>query len=236
MTFTLSISRSLLTALCALCMLGFGLATSGCQRVSTAEARVSTLPYYGDATFTPHWFASEAEVPADFHRIGAFTVQDQRGAVVTEADFAGKLYIANFFFAACPGICPMTMANMKRLQAEFANHEDVLLISHSVTPERDSVAVLREFAERTQVLAAKWYVVTGEREHLYDLGKRSYFAEEDLGASLVDPASTAREEAFLHTESFFLVDGQRRIRGVYNGMNTAAVTQLIADVQTLQQH
>lgn len=215
-------------------MCALGLAASGCERASTADANVPTLPYYSDATFTPHWFASEAEVPTDFHRIGEFTLQDQRGAVVTEAEFSGKLYIANFFFATCPGICPMTMANMKRLQGAFAADEDVLLISHSVTPDRDSVAVLRDFAERTQVLATKWYLVTGEREHLYALGKHSYFAEEDLGTSLVDPTSSAREDAFLHTESFFLVDAERHIRGIYNGMNSAAVTQLIADVRTLQ--
>ena len=94
------------------------------------------------------------------------------------------------------------------------------------------VAILQAFAEKTKALSSKWYLVTGDRKEIFNLGKNFYFAEEDLG-EIVQGAS--RNEAFLHTESFFLIDQDRYLRGVYNGMNSASVTQLIADVCTLKE-
>ena len=127
----------------------------------------------------------------------------------------------------------MTMANMARLQTAFADNEDVALLSHSVTPDADSVPALLAFAERMDAVSSKWYLVTGDRERLYDLGKNSYFASEDLGEPSLRDSMDLEEDTFLHTESFFLIDRNRRIRGVYNGMNKAAVTQLIADARVL---
>jgi protein SCO1/2 len=212
-----------------LCIFGLFL-VSGCEKSSSNEGVV--LPFYKEASFTPHWFADRSEVPNDFHKIPSFSFYNQDGQLVTEESLEGKLYVANFFFAACPGICPMTMANMGRLQQAFADDENVMLLSHSVTPEKDSVEALKVFAEQTRVLSSKWYLVTGAREQIYNLGKNFYFAEEDLGEQVLDET---RDEAFLHTESFFLIDEDRHIRGVYNGMNTASVTQLMEDVRTLQQ-
>ncbi len=220
-------SLSALLALAALAAVAVG-----CQDAA-ADVRASggapdALPYYADGDFTPHWFAPEA-VPADFHTIPAFSLTDQEGRTVTEADLDGQLTVANFFFTACPGICPMTTANMKRVQDAFADDADVVLVSHSVTPDADSVATLAAFAERTGVLSDRWRLVTGDRDKIYALGKEAYFADDDLGETVAAP-----DAAFTHTESFYLLDGDRRIRGVYNGMNTAAVTQLIEDIQALQ--
>ena len=208
----------------------FALMSSGCGEPDPLN-KATLLPYYNEASFTPNWFDSRSEVHNDFHKIPAFKLLDQDGLTITEQTFENKLYIANFFFAACPGICPMTMGNMARLQKAFAEDDDVLLISHSVTPEKDSLAALQAFAEKMRVLSSKWHMVTGDRDQIYSLGKNFYFAEEDLGEI---EQSTVRDQAFLHTESFFLVDQDRHIRGVYNGMNTASVTQLIADVRALQ--
>ncbi len=205
------------------------LAATGCSNSNASEQ--AALPYYNEASFTPNWYADKREIPEDFHKIPAFELLNQAGETVTEETFEGKLYIANFFFAACPGICPMTMGNMSRLQEAFADDEDILLVSHSVTPEKDSVAALQAFADKMRVLSSKWHLLTGDREQIYELGKNFYFAEEDLGE--IELAET-RDEAFLHTESFFLIDENRHIRGVYNGMNTASVTQLIADVRRLK--
>ena len=215
-------------------------AASGCQDASaSADARPTAgasdasasgaLPYYADGDFTPHWFASAEAVPVGFHAIPAFSLTDQEGRTVTEADLDGRITVANFFFTACPGICPMTTANMKRVQTAFAGDDGVALLSHSVTPDADSVAALHAFAERMGALASKWHLVTGSRDEIYALGRSAYFADDDLGETMARP-----DAAFTHTESFYLVDGHRRIRGVYNGMNTAAVTQLIEDVRTLQ--
>ncbi len=223
-------------------ILVFSAAVLGCQDASSAPRAGSggevssadapgVLPYYSDAAFTPHWFTSPNDVPADFHAIPSFSLTDQDGNEVTEADLVGKLTVANFFFTSCPGICPMTTANMARVQAAFADNDAVVMLSHSVTPEADSVSALKEFADHTAALSSKWHLVTGARSALYNLGKNAYFADEDLGEANpdLDPA-----QAFLHTESFYLLDSARRIRGVYNGMNTASVTQLIEDIRTLQ--
>lgn len=208
----------------------------------TAQREVETnrqLPYYHDASFTPQWYESPADVPADFHAVRAFSLVDQRGVEVSAEDVAGKIYIANFFFTACPGICPTTMNNMARLQAEFEAMDDVVLLSHSVTPDADSVSVLQAFATKMRALSSRWYMLTGDRDEIYDLGKRYYFANEDLGENTADEvvngfADGAASEEFLHTESFFLIDRNRRIRGVYNGMNRTSVQQLVADVQALR--
>lgn len=205
---------------------------SGCQDAA-ADARApdavsDSLPYYADGDFTPHWFAPGA-VPDDFHAVPAFSLTDQEGRTVTEADLDGQLTVANFFFTACPGICPMTTANMKRVQTAFADADDVVLVSHSITPDADSVATLAAFAERMGVLSDRWRLVTGDRDQIYALGKEAYFADDDLGETVAAP-----DAAFTHTESFYLLDGDRHIRGVYNGMNTAAVAQLIEDVRALQ--
>ena len=214
-----------------LALIALAAVASGCRDASaSADARPAAtgpLPYYSGADFTPHWFETPADVPADFHAIPAFSLTDQQGRTVTEAALDGRITVANFFFTACPGICPMTTANMVRVQATFADDEGVALLSHSVTPEADSVAALQTFADRMGVLADTWRLVTGERDQIYALGKDAYFADDDLGEANPDAA-------FTHTESFYLVDGQRRIRGIYNGMNAASVTQLIEDVRTLQ--
>ncbi len=217
-----------------------GLSAGACSdgpRSSTGDARVERvgLPYYADVSFTPRWFSLPSAVPADFHSIPAFALVDQRGATLTEHDFEGKLYVANFFFTSCPGICPTTMASMARLQEAFGDLDDVVLLSHSVTPEADSVAALQAFAARMQVVSSKWFLATGDREQIYELGKNSYFAHEDLGEGPGVGGEMAISDNFLHTESFFLIDRDRRIRGVYNGMNAAAVTQLIEDVRFLRE-
>ena len=211
---------------------GFAILSTGCQSPApeTDEAGYQSglLPYYSDGDFTPHWYESPAAVPADFHAIPAFSLTDQRGNTVTEANLEGRITVANFFFTACPGICPATTGNMLRVQKEFSKDAGVALLSHSVTPEKDDVEALKAFAETTGVLAEQWSLVTGEQEVIYHLGKEAYFADEDQG-------EVAPGAAFTHTESFYLLDGNRRIRGIYNGMNNAAVSQLIEDVRTLQQ-
>lgn len=207
------------------------LADSGIDNDASRNV-ANKLPYYNDPSFMPDWYASPEDVPADYHRIRAFSLVSQHGDVLTEADLEGKLVVANFFFASCPGICPMTMANMKRLQKEFLADADVVLLSHSVTPEADTVPVLHEFADHMGVQSGRWYLATGDRSEIYDLGKNYYFADEDLGESASDPQAS---EKFLHTESFYLLDADRRIRGIYNGLNTASVTQLVEDVRSLQE-
>lgn len=189
-------------------------------------SRVSVLPYYNEASFTPHWFNSHKEVPSDFHKVSEFSLIDQNAETVTEKLVEGKVYVVDFFFTTCPGICPRMTKNMAQLQDAFEDHDDVLLLSHSVTPEKDTPEVLRAYADSKKVIDDKWYLLTGDRQIIYDLGRKAYFVEEDLG---VDKSV----DEFLHTENFVLVDQDRFIRGIYNGLKKSDVTQLIEDVKTL---
>ena len=199
----------------------------GCKEPQQNRSRVETLPFYNEPTFTPHWISPSDEVLDSFHRISSFSLSNQEGITVTEKNFENKIYVVDFFFTICPGICPKMTANMVELQEEFLTDDEVLLMSHSVTPERDSVPVLKQYAEEKGILSHKWHLVTGTRDEIYKLGREDYFVEEDLGLAM-------EEDDFLHTENFVLIDKSRHIRGIYNGLNKASINQLIADIRTLK--
>lgn len=195
-------------------------------RETELESRVEALPYYTESSFTPLWTQDSQQI-SELHTIGSFELLNQHNERITESTFANRIYVANFFFTFCPGICPKMTANMALIQAEFIDDPDVMLLSHSVTPEHDTPEVLNAYAENQGVIADKWHLVTGSRDDIYSLGREAYFVEQDAG-QLQTP------DAFLHTENFVLVDGNGHIRGIYNGLNATAIDQLIADIHTLK--
>lgn len=201
----------------------------GCKdkKNDALESRVSVLPFYNEATFTPKWFAKDNDSLNNFHSIIDFSLIDQEGDTITNETFKDKIYITNFFFTTCPGICPKMTANLDVVQKAFENDDEVLLLSHSVTPETDTVSVLKAYADKHGIKSSKWHLVTGKRSEIYNLGRNAYFVEEDLGVKKTD-------DDFLHTENLILVDKNKRIRGIYNGLNVNSVDQLIADIKTLQ--
>lgn len=207
-------------------LLSIILLSIGCKE-PTNQSRVDRLPYYNEATFTPRWISALDPSLDTFHRISDFKLINQESDTVTAQTFSDKIYIVDFFFTVCPGICPKMMDNMMMLQDEFLDDTDVLLLSHSVTPRRDSVPVLKAYAEDKGILSEKWHLVTGTQSEIYTLGRQEYFIEEDLGL-------TKDIDEFLHTENFVLIDKQRHIRGIYNGLNKTSVNQLIADIKTLK--
>lgn len=197
------------------------------ERPQKKESRVSTLPFYNESSFTPNWLSYNAIQERGFHKIPSFELINQEGKSITEKTFENKIYVTDFFFTTCPGICPRMTSNMMTLQEEFLSDNEVLLLSHSVTPDIDSVPRLKEYALEKGILSKKWHLVTGDRKQIYDLGRKWYFVEEDLG-------NEQTEEDFLHTENFVLVDKNGHIRGIYNGLNKTAIQQLIADIETLK--
>ncbi len=199
------------------------MAWSACQQGPSSEA----LPYYDSADFTPHWIGANTDTLSNFHQIAPFSFINQNGEAVDENTFSGKIYVADFIFTSCPGICPKMMKNMAKLQQAFENDDDVLLLSHSVTPEIDSVSVLKRYAEKNGVEENKWHLVTGERSEIYNIARQSYFADEDLGMQ-------KSVNDFLHTENFLLIDTNRHIRGIYNGVMPTEITRLIEDIRILK--
>jgi protein SCO1/2 len=199
-----------------------------CKNKSDKEgSRVDFLPYYNEASFTPKWISPKSKELKSFHKIPDFNLTNQNDEKVNQKTFENKIYVADFFFTTCPGICPMMTANMFKLQEEFKNDNDVLLLSHSVTPTKDSVPKLKEYALEKKIDNTKWHLVTGDRKQIYNLGRKFYFVEENLGKPLgIDD--------FLHTENFVLIDKEKHIRGIYNGLNRASIAQLIIDIKSLQ--
>ena len=198
-----------------------------CQRNFTSS-NTDELPYYQDSSFTPFWHSTIKDSIKSFHKIPPFKLINQLGDTISEKTFEGKVYVTDFFFTTCPGICPMMTSNMSLIQEAFKDDSRVLLLSHSVTPEYDSVPVLKEYAKEKEVLDNKWHLVTGDRKIIYDLGRKSYFVEENLGEIPI-------ESDFLHTENFVLIDQNRHIRGIYNGLRKNDINQLIKDINTLIQ-
>jgi protein SCO1/2 len=146
--------------------------------------------------------------------------------LVANKTYDGKIYIADFFFTTCPGICPIMTDNMIKLQEKFINDDQVLLLSHTVTPEIDSVSVLKKYSMEKGVVDSKWNMVTGDKSQIYNLARKSYLVAEDIESSnLYD---------MIHTENFVLVDSRRRIRGFYDGTDSESMNQLIEDVYVLK--
>lgn len=198
------------------------------KKVITEEtSRVEYLPYYNDESFTPKWLIPGTEEENNFHKIKDFQLINQLGDTVSQKTFKNKIYITDFFFASCPGICPQMTGNMFKLQEEFQEDNEILFLSHTVTPTKDSVPVLKKYAERYGVIDNKWHLVTGDKAAIYSLGREQYFVENDLG----EPKDI---NDFLHTENFLLIDKQKHIRGIYNGLNRASMAQLIVDIKSLQ--
>lgn len=159
------------------------------------------------------------------HTIADFGLVNQLGDTVTQADFAGKVYVADFFFATCPTICPIMSSNIAELQEYFKDEPGVMFLSHSVTPQIDSVPLLAAYGEDYGANPAVWMLTTGDKKHIYELARKSYFAVLDEGDGGV--------QDFIHTENFILVDTKRRIRGFYDGTSKRDMERLKEEIGIL---
>lgn len=204
-------------------LLGLVLAT----QLPRPATRVPRLPFYQTAERTPEWIAAGTPAYAKIHRVADFSLTDQDGTTVTAASVAGKVYVASFFYTACRQLCPKLETNLAQVQAAFRDDSNVLILSHTVTPESDDTAALRRYAKANGIIAGKWHLLTGPVDEIARLARDSYFAQ------LPDSVNGA-PTALLHSETFVLVDGERRVRGVYDGSLPYDVERLIADIHALR--
>jgi len=196
----------------------------GCKQ----QAADNALPYYNTPDFTPIFLSGAVSVEkAINHTIGKFALTNQDGQTFSDQDVKGKIQVANFFFTGCGSICPGMMAKLRKLNSESAKDTDIVFLSFSVTPWRDSVSRLREYANTNKIIAPNWHLLTGPKADIYTLARRSYFAEEALGF-------TKDSTDFLHTEHVLLVDKTGRIRGIYNGTLDLDMEQLSKDIKVLK--
>src|SRR5690606_32246061 len=151
---------------------------------------------------------------------------NQNGKLVTQKDYRNKIYIADFFFTTCPTICPIMTKNMAAIQDKILNDEEVMLLSHSVTPDIDSVPQLKKYALEKGVMDSKWNLVTGNKQQIYELARKSYMAVKTDG--------DGGPYDMIHTENFILVDKERRIRGFYDGTDSKEMEKLLGDLEILK--
>ena len=192
----------------------------GCKQSSKEE-----LPVYNPADFNKELVDKSLHNTSNDHTVSDFNLINQNGKTVTQDDYQDKIYVADFFFTSCQGPCPIMTGNMAKIQEAFVTNDDVMFLSLSVTPDIDSIPVLREYATRKGVIDAKWNVTTGEKKHIYELARKSYFAVVEQGdGGLQD---------FIHTPNFILVDKKKQIRGIYDGTDDNEILQLIKDIKVL---
>lgn len=180
------------------------------------------LPLYRDSTLTPEWISADSLEGRSVHNVGLFSLTNQNGEKITQSEMQGNISIVNFFFTRCPSLCPRLTRSMARVQDSLRGVANLQIFSLSVTPDIDSVPVLKAYADANGVQSGRWHLLTGKKSDIYQLAHESFFAGVDTGAA-----------AFLHTETFYLLDAERRIRGVYNGTLGTDMVLLISDVRTL---
>ncbi|QWX83842.1 SCO family protein [Cellulophaga sp. HaHaR_3_176] len=185
------------------------------------------LPIYQPADFNPELVDISLQHVKKYHTIADFSLTNQNGETITNKTYENKIYVADFFFTTCPTICPIMTDNMATIQKAILNDDDVMLLSHSVTPIIDSVAQLKKYALEKGVNDAKWNLVTGDKKQIYELARKSYMAVKTDGDG--GPFD------MIHTENFMLVDKNRRIRGTYDGTNPEEIQKLLADLKILKE-
>ncbi len=185
------------------------------------------LPIYQPSMVSTELVDSTIQYKKKYHKIANFSLVNQNGKTVTQNDYEDKIYVADFFFTTCQTICPIMTGHMEQIQQEIINDNEVMLLSHSVTPEIDSVAQLKRYALKKGVNDQKWNLVTGDKKQIYELARKSYLAVKDHGDG--GPFD------MIHTENFMLVDKKRQIRGFYDGTSRADIDQLLEDIETLKE-
>lgn len=201
-----------------------GLLTT-CSKPKNAD---NPLPFYIDKDLGPHWIKPNTTEWTAISRIPSFRLTDQNGQTFTEKDLDGKIVVAHFFFTRCAGICPKTIRNVKKVAGDLQNDEGVIFLSYSVTPEIDSPPILRAYAAEHSLPTAHWRLLTGERQTIYQLAREAFFADEDLGNN------APRGSDFLHSENVYLLDSERRLRGLYKGTFEPEMARLVEDISCLK--
>ena len=184
------------------------------------------LPIWQPASVNQELVDTTIQHVKKYHKIADFSLINQNGKTITQKDYKDKIYIADFFFTTCPTICPIMTDHMYQIQKEILDDDEVMLLSHSVTPKIDSVAQLKRYAQQKGVNDKKWNLVTGDKKQIYELARKSYFAV------LTD--GNGDEYDMIHTENFMLIDKERRIRNYYDGTDPEAIQQLLEDLKTLK--
>lgn len=194
-------------------MVGILLGISGC-----IEKKEQPLPIFGERILDG--------TDTVYHTIAPFQFVNQDSAIVTNETFKDKIYVADFFFTSCRTICPIMKTQMHRVYDTLENDPEVLILSHTIDPEYDTVGLLHDYAERLGVSSSKWHFVTGVEDSIFNIAQKSYFA-----TAMED---SSEPDGRIHSGAFLLIDKEQRIRGKYDGTKEEEVNKLIADIGRLK--
>ena len=186
---------------------------------------VPKLPYLGPREPVEMIVEGETIVDTVYHQVPDFSFIAHTGKEVTREDMDNKICVVDFFFSTCKGICPIMTTQLGRVQKYYEEFDDLLLLSHTVDPEGDSVSVLNDYASEYNAIEGKWLFLTGDKKELYEMARKTYFVSADEG--------DGGEEDFIHSELLILVDKEKRLRGHYDGTKPEDVDRLIDDIAIL---
>lgn len=192
--------------------------------LSCVESSNIDLPIIGPSDFKDELVDNKVNKEQS-HFVSDFELINQNGDTITNKDYEDKIYVVDFFFTRCGSICPIMTNNMKKIQDKFLENDNLMLLSISVTPNIDNVATLKKYAKSKGVINSKWNIATGNKKHIYELARKSYFAVLKKGdGGLQD---------FIHTPNFILIDKKKQIRGIYDGTDDTEIKRVIKDIKTL---
>lgn len=185
--------------------------------LTTGKNHFKHLPFIG-----PYDVSEKGDTV--YHSIPSFSFINQEGKIITDKDLSGKIYVANFFFVTCPKICPKMTDELRRVQDAYRGVEDVKFLSHTVNPEQDTVSALNEYAMKHGADNRQWWFLTGNKDSIYSIARNGY---------LVPAAQGVTSNDFFHTQDLLLIDKEKHIRGIYDGLEPAEVDTLIDEIKLL---
>jgi protein SCO1/2 len=191
----------------------------------TALKPKKSLPIFNPSDVNPELVDTTVQYIANKHHIANFSFTNQNGKTITQKDYEGKIYVADFFFTTCKSICPKMTTNLVDVQKAFLHNPKVKLLSFTVMPDIDNVSILKEYAKINGVVDSKWNLVTGDKKAIYTMARKSYLA--------VKQGKPDEQYDMVHTENFVLVDSKKRVRGFYDGTNKEEIKRLIEDINWL---
>lgn len=188
--------------------------------ILACSERNKTLPFLGQTN-------TNANGDTVKHTIADFKFVNQDGDSISQEFFKDKFYIADFFFTSCPTICPIMKTQMLRVFEKFRDQPNFLILSHTIDPGHDSVAVLKKYKEKLGINSSQWQFVTGDQEKIYEIALKSYLV------SALEDKEAVDDGGFVHSGAFVLVDENKHIRGIYDGTKEKEVDKLIKDIEFL---
>lgn len=193
--------------------------------LSACNSKPQKLPILGNREAVTKTVNGKEVTDTLYHQIPDFEFVNQDSAKITQKDFEGKIYIADFFFTTCPTICPKMKTQMLRIYEKYKDNPKVGILSHSIDPRHDTPAVLREFMNNLGIKSKMWQMVTGDKAKIFEIGQKSYMV-----SATDDPTQPG---GVVHSGAFILVDKNRHIRGIYDGTEPTKVDRLMIDMEIL---